>query len=100
MRSFSYTLRPSTAAVSAAFGVDELKQLAAQPTPRLDRSPWQASAPQRMQARPSSWASVRVAGNLPAGPGRLSRCPEAPRIFVTRAGTATLHPRDPVSPLP
>jgi hypothetical protein len=41
MRSFSYTLRPSTAAVSAAFGVDALKQLAAQPTPRLDRSPWQ-----------------------------------------------------------
>lgn len=32
---------PSTAAVSAAFGVDALKQLAAQPTPRLDRSPWQ-----------------------------------------------------------
>jgi len=30
-----------TAAVSAAFGVDALKQLAAQPTPRLDRSPWQ-----------------------------------------------------------
>jgi len=29
MRSFSYTLRPSTAAVSAAFGVDALKQLAA-----------------------------------------------------------------------
>jgi hypothetical protein len=27
--------------VSAAFGVDALKQLAAQPTPRLDRSPWQ-----------------------------------------------------------
>ena len=31
-----------------------------------------ASAPQRMQARPSSWASVRVAGNLPDGCGRLS----------------------------
>ena len=30
-----------TAAVSVAFGVDALKQLAAQPTPRLDRSPWQ-----------------------------------------------------------
>ena len=29
VRSFSYTLRPSTAAVSAAFGVDALKQLAA-----------------------------------------------------------------------
>jgi len=41
MRSFSYTLCPSTAAVSAAFGVDALKQLAARPTPRLDRSPWQ-----------------------------------------------------------
>src|SRR5258708_39323705 len=91
MRSFSYTLRPSTAAVSAAFGVDELKQLAAQPTPRLDRSPWQASAPQRMQARPSSWASVRVAGNLPDGRGRLSRCAEAPRIFVTRVGTGSVH---------
>jgi hypothetical protein len=37
-----------------------------------------ASAPQRMQARPSSWASVRVAGNLPDGRGRLSRCAEAP----------------------
>ena len=37
MRSFSYTLRPSTAAVSAAFGVDALKQLAAEPTPRRER---------------------------------------------------------------
>jgi len=27
--------------VLGAFGVDALKQLAAQPTPRLDRSPWQ-----------------------------------------------------------
>src|SRR5260370_39632337 len=37
----SYPLRRSPAAVSAAFGVDALKQLAAQPPPRLDRSPWQ-----------------------------------------------------------
>ena len=41
MRSFSYTLRPSTAAVSVAFGVDALKQLAARRLHSLDRSPWQ-----------------------------------------------------------
>src|SRR5258708_3231467 len=91
MRSFSYTLRPSTAAVSVAFGVDALKQLAAQPTPLLTGRRGRASAPQRMQARPSSWASVRVAGNLPDGCGRLSRRAEATRIFVTRVGTGSVY---------
>jgi hypothetical protein len=42
MRSFSYSLRPSIAAVSApSVSAHSIKQLAAQPTPRLDRSPWQ-----------------------------------------------------------
>ncbi len=64
-----------------------IKQLAAQPTPRLDRSPWQgfgtatdASASIELGFGESGW-------QLPDGRGRLSRCAEAPRDFVTRVGT-------------
>jgi hypothetical protein len=79
-------LHPSTAAVSAAFGVDALKQLAAQPTPRLDRSPWQGFVTATDASASIELGFGESAGNLPDGRGRLSRCAEAQRLFVTRVG--------------
>src|SRR3979411_234224 len=73
MRSFSYTLRPSTVAVSEAFGVDALKQLAAQPTPRLDRSPWQGfgTATDATPAR-ARGIGATIPAFLPRGANRVA----------------------------